>query len=278
MKVTRIYGNSLARSTFSYGNPPQRWLGKDTQPTLPPHHDFCHQNATVFWLAFARQYGIMVSCLFCCFPWVFLSGRWLLVVGRLGVSMSDLFVSSFSVVGFAGSRSAPASVSASAASAASLAAAAGVSVWCASAAGGVSAAVAPLASRVFSPSFSGRGALAARASAFVRALAAVDSVLVAWPGCLPPSAARVSRSWVSCGSGSWSEVGLCLGLGALVFLPSSWSGALPSPVPALSGAPVSWSPGALLFPVSPPGASWVSFSSASGLFGRLSSVPLSLGF
>ena len=68
----------------------------------------------------------------------------------------------------------------------------------------------------------GRRAFAARAAALVRALAASPFPLwVCFPGGVCPAAAVPSRSWVSCGSGSWSECALAAGLGVpvLVFLP-----------------------------------------------------------
>ena len=68
----------------------------------------------------------------------------------------------------------------------------------------------------------GRAAFAARAAALVRTLAASPSPLwVCFPGGVCPAAAVPSRSWGSCGSGSWSECALAAGLGVpvLVFLP-----------------------------------------------------------
>lgn len=57
----------------------------------------------------------------------------------------------------------------------------------------------------------GRRAFAVRAAALVRALAVSPSPL--WVCGVCPAAAVPSRSWVSCGSGSWSECALAAGLG-----------------------------------------------------------------
>jgi len=75
-----------------------------------------------------------------------------------------------------------------------------------------------------SPAFRGLGrrAFAARAASLVRSLAASPAPL--WV-CIPGGACSAGvvpcRSWVSCGSGSWSECALAAGLGVpvLVFLP-----------------------------------------------------------
>lgn len=86
------------------------------------------------------------------------------------------------------------------------------------------------------PGLPPRAALAARAAACCRLLAAAPSpVALCWPSGPAPAGLRPSRAWVSCGSGSWSELALCSGLGAAVavFLPA---GAAP---PASWG---SWSP------------------------------------
>ncbi len=63
-----------------------------------------------------------------------------------------------------------------------------------------------------------RAQFAARAAAFVRSLAAApDPLLLAWPGCpIPCHLSWSSRSWQSCGSGSWSEIGLAVGYGVPV--------------------------------------------------------------
>lgn len=80
--------------------------------------------------------------------------------------------------------------------------------------------------RVFSASqFSGLGrrAFAARAALMVRSLAALESPLwVCFPLVACPSGVAPSRTWVSCGSGSWSECSMAAGLGCsvLIFLPS----------------------------------------------------------
>lgn len=71
-----------------------------------------------------------------------------------------------------------------------------------------------------------RAQFAARAAAMVRALAAAPApVLVCWPAVPASPAARPARSWVSCGSGTWSEAALAVGLGVsvVVFLPPGQS-------------------------------------------------------
>lgn len=129
----------------------------------------------------------------------------------------------FSSVGFAGSRSGVGS--AAAARLAAAAAAAGCGVFATCGRGVPAAAAAVPGSVVFrrsSPPFSSlpfRVSLAARATAFIRALAAAPApALVCWPGRAAPSGLRPSRSWSSCGSGSWSEAALAAGLGVTVFV------------------------------------------------------------
>lgn len=74
--------------------------------------------------------------------------------------------------------------------------------------------------------FPGPAPLPRRAAALCRGLAAAPSPLfVCCPVVAPPAAvsgAARRRSWVSCGSGSWSECSLSRGLGVpvLLFLPS----------------------------------------------------------
>lgn len=149
-----------------------------------------------------------------------------------------VFASRFSSVGFGGSRSCSGPVLASVVGLAGAAAAAGAAVFVASAAGGVSAAVgaAVPGAVVFSPSFSGPGALAARASAFVRALAAAPSPLLVLAPCSPcPAGLLPARSWVACGSGSWSEAALSFGLGCPVFVVGLPLAALPAWAAPLPG-------------------------------------------
>ena len=143
----------------------------------------------------------------------------------------------FASVGFAGSRALSGPVLGSVVGLAVAASACGSSVLVASAAGGVSAAVgsAVPSAVVFSPpaGLVGGAALAARASAFVRALAVAPSpLLVCAPAVACPAGVLPRRSWFSCGSGSWSELALAVGLACSVFvvglpasaLPSSWAG------------------------------------------------------
>lgn len=71
----------------------------------------------------------------------------------------------------------------------------------------------------------GRGALAARSIACVRAVAAAGGVWVSLPDAACPTPLRPSSSSVACfagyGSGSWAALALALGLGVrcFVFLP-----------------------------------------------------------
>jgi len=153
----------------------------------------------------------------------------------------------FRSVGFAAWRGSGPAVRARAASLAALAAGRGAALFVPAPAGSapsvasaVLAAVPPSAVSLFSPSFSGRGALPARAAASLRALAAAPApVLLAWPGrSCPASLSGPSRSWSSCGSGSWSEIALALGLGVPVLLFSA-------PAPPWAAASRSWSSGPL---------------------------------
>ena len=164
--------------------------------------------------------------------------------------------SPFRSVGFAAWRRSPASVRARAASLASLAVGRGASLFVPAPAGpvpsvasAVLAAVGPDPVSLFSASFSGPGSLPARAAAALRALAgAPDPVLLAWPGRPCPAALSApSASWPSCGSGSWSEVALALGLGIPVIL-------FEAPAPSWATVARSWScgpfaGGLLLLPV-----------------------------
>ena len=97
----------------------------------------------------------------------------------------------------------------------------------------------------------GRAAFAARAAAMVRALAASPSPLWAcFPGRGCPPGLRPVRSWVSCGSGSWSESALAAGLGVpvLAFLRA---GQLPPPSFG-TWSPVCVSPGGVWWHLPPP--------------------------
>lgn len=141
-------------------------------------------------------------------------------------------VSSFSTVGFSGSRSA----SSSAASlpgqlASALPAACSALVGCAS---GVDAAVraARPSAQVFRASAFGSGpfAVPVRSAALVRAVAAGRGCMVVFPGGPCPGAVRVSRQFAGHGSGSWGSVAMALGLGLPVFILA--------PLPA--GATESW--------------------------------------
>lgn len=128
----------------------------------------------------------------------------------------------FSSVGVAGARSGVGAAAAGQLAAAAAAAGAVVFTTCGRGAPAAAAGV-PGARvwRVSSPQFTPlpvRARFAARASAFVRALAAAPApVLLAWPSCPAPAGLRAGlRSWQSCGSGTWSEVALAFGLGVPV--------------------------------------------------------------
>jgi hypothetical protein len=94
---------------------------------------------------------------------------------------------------------------------------------------------------VFSPSFSGRGALPARASACVRAGASAGpgSAWVAFVAGPCPAGVVPARSWRSGrpASGSWSEVALAVGLGLPVVV--FWCAPGPAVLPSWGG---SWVP------------------------------------
>ena len=124
----------------------------------------------------------------------------------------------------------------------------------------------PAASVFSASSFQGlgRGAFAARARALVVALSAAPSPLwVCFPVSACPAAAAtvgprgLGRSWVSCGSGSWSECRLAAGLGVpvLVFLPA---GVVP-PGAWGSWLSVGWSAGGQWY--------WLPAGGGVGLFG-----------
>jgi hypothetical protein len=130
------------------------------------------------------------------------------------------------VVGFSGSRSAVPPVLASC-----CAAVPSSSVVLVGCAGGVDAAVrgAFPGAAVFSVEFSGRGAFAARSSAFVRSLVSRGGVLFSFPSGACPAGLVPSSSWRSAGgSGSWGSLALAIGLGVPCFVfcpagvPSGW--------------------------------------------------------
>ena len=85
----------------------------------------------------------------------------------------------------------------------------------------------------------GRGALAARSIACVRAVAAAQGVWVSLPDAACPAGLRPSASASACfagyGSGSWASLALALGLGVrcLVFLPPGISAPTDWPLIAL---------------------------------------------
>ena len=139
----------------------------------------------------------------------------------------SVLVSASPLVGFSGSRS-PSPASLAAVSAVAALVSAPVAVGCAR---GVDLAVRGLfpSASVFAVSSGawgvGRGAFAARSSAFVRALAAGGGCLLSFPSAPCPSGLVPSRSSSRCfggfGAGSWSSLAFALGLGVpcAVFLP-----------------------------------------------------------
>lgn len=142
-------------------------------------------------------------------------------------SLVASLVSSSPVVGFSGSRS-PSVASLAAVSAVAALVSGSVAVGCAR---GVDLAVRGLfpSASVFAVSSgawgSGRGAFAARSSAFVRALASGGGCLLSFPASSCPFGLFPSRSSSRCfggfGAGSWSSLAFALGLGVpcAVFLP-----------------------------------------------------------
>ena len=189
--------------------------------------------------------------------------RWFSLSGGGGGSPSPSpssplspFFSGVRSVGFSGSRSCPAAVSA-VRSVLGFVPASGcrVSVGCAR---GVDASVRSffgsspslLVFSASSPRFSGGGAVVAlvrRSAACVRSVAAGAAVLlvVAPSGACPPGV-RPCRSFRGGGSGSWGSAALAVGLGrrVLLFSPAGvpvWSGGSWVPVPGASGW-FSWVP------------------------------------
>lgn len=152
------------------------------------------------------------------------------------------------VVGFSGSRSAAGLSSAFAAAAGCVPSGASVFVGCARGVDELARSAFPSA-RVFSVASGtwgrGRGAFAARSSAFVSAVSSAGGVLVSLPapGSVPAAGLVPSSSSSRCfsggGSGSWASLAFALGLGVPCAV---WlgSGAAPagwglSPVPGWSG-------------------------------------------
>ena len=139
-------------------------------------------------------------------------------------------LASASCVGFSGSRApSPACLAAFAQVAALVGPSAQVVTGCAAGIDQAARAAFP-SSRVFAPAFSGRGGLAARSVAVVRAVAAAapSACWVSFPGRPCPAAlapsASASRCFCGAGSGSWASLALAAGLGlpCLVFLPVPW--------------------------------------------------------
>ncbi|MBW4597741.1 MAG: hypothetical protein KME46_33755 [Brasilonema angustatum HA4187-MV1] len=153
--------------------------------------------------------------------------------------------SHFHTFGFSGSRHLPASSSALSSAALAVPIGAQVFVGCARGVDEFFRSQFPGA-RVFSVASGqfglGRAAFARRSVAFVLALLAADGVLVSFPsspcpaGLVPSSSS--SRCFAGFGSGSWSTLAFCVGLGLPCFV---FLGSLPCPVGwglvSLSGAP-----------------------------------------
>lgn len=141
-------------------------------------------------------------------------------------------ISSFSVVGFSGSRSVVPSVLSSVCSAVA-SSGASVFVGCAGGVDGFVRSFFPSA-RVFSVAsvgFSGRGAFARRSASFVSALASAGGCLVSFPSSPCPSGLLPSPSASRCfsgfGSGSWASLAFAVGSGVPCFV---FLGSLPCPL------------------------------------------------
>lgn len=150
------------------------------------------------------------------------------------------------LVGFCGSRSlSPAAAPLVAAVVGAVVASGrGVAVGCAAGADQLVRAAAPSARVWSAASFADLprpAALAQRSVAMVSAVAASGpgAGLVAFPAAPCPAGLAPSRSWRSCGSGTWSSAALAAGLGvAVVVFPVGW----PWAPPAWPGG--SWAPAA----------------------------------
>jgi hypothetical protein len=145
------------------------------------------------------------------------------------------------MIGFSGSRApSVASVRALHLVLAALPAATSVVVGCAVGIDALARSACPLA-RVFRAVDYGvgRGSLAARSVACVRAVATAGGVWVSLPDAACPTGLRPSSSAASCfagyGSGSWGSLALALGLGVrcFVFLPPGVSAPMGWPLMAL---------------------------------------------
>ncbi|MBW4523471.1 MAG: hypothetical protein KME16_28020 [Scytolyngbya sp. HA4215-MV1] len=134
-------------------------------------------------------------------------------------------LSSFSVVGFSGSRR---GCSAAALSAAFSRVASGASVFvgCASGVDAVVRCRFGSRCRVFSASSRSRGGLAARSAGLVRAVAAAGGCWVSFPSCACPAGLVPSpvsgRCFCGFGSGSWASLAFAVGLGVPCLVFSPW--------------------------------------------------------
>lgn len=176
----------------------------------------------------------------------------------MSVSLLSSVLASGSVVGVSGSRApSPASASVCRWAVGQLAPGASVVTGCARGIDGVARLARPSASVIQASAFgAGRGALAARSVAVVRAVASAgpSALWLAFPSGPCPAGLVPSRQPSACfaghGSGTWASAALAVGLGvpALVFLPSgvaappaSGPGAWPLvPVPGCAGPRGSW--------------------------------------
>ncbi len=143
----------------------------------------------------------------------------------MGILQFILDFTNASLLGFSGSRApSVASVRALRSVLPTLPSDVSVVVGCASGIDAVVRAACPGA-RVFRAAGFGRGALAARSVACVRAVAVAGGLWVSLPDTACPAGLRPSSSPSACfagyGSGSWASLALALGLGArcCVFLP-----------------------------------------------------------
>lgn len=136
-------------------------------------------------------------------------------------------VSTFSLVGFSGSRSCPQSVAAALSVAASVGAGCPVVVGCAAGVDGAIRSAFPGA-QVFAAASRLPGALAARSAALVGAVVAGSGVLVVCPaaGQACPAGVRPGSAFSGGGSGSWASAALAVQFGGAVLV---WSA---SPLPA----------------------------------------------
>ncbi len=167
------------------------------------------------------------------------------LVPAVSVSVLSGLLASAPVVGVSGSRApSPASASVCRWAVRQLAPSSSVVVGCAAGIDGVVRALRPSASVVRASAFgSGPGALAARSTAVVRAVAVggPTALWLAFPSSPCPAGVVPSRQSSACfsgsGSGTWASLALAVGLGvpALAFLPPGVSAPAAWPLAAVPG-------------------------------------------